>query len=198
MSSTKWFIPLVCAGTSLLAQTNDLNGLVSAASHYVSSGLAAARVPETLGLSKISGDYSTQYPGAVMSKASDVQHWTFLYKVNKSAPPTLDGLADPAPKEHVAVTAECTTGVFNNFKFSDQPVTGVKSLEFIWVAQSLDSAIANLNANGYVRGFSKVSIVRPDAANWSDELVYVFNCPFERREVAISAQTGALTWTYNY
>jgi hypothetical protein len=99
---------------------------------------------------------------------------------------------------HVTAQAECTQGVFNNFHFSGSPVKNVKSLEFTWVAVSLDGAIASLNASGYVRGFSSVEMVRPGLANWPDDYVYVFTCPWERREVAISCQSGAMAWNYGY
>ena len=199
MFPVKWMIPVACLSTSLLAQTaNDLNGLATAAAHYVSNGMAGARDPESLALSKIVGNYSTQFPNALMTKATDVQHWTFLY--NFSKPARQEELSDPEakPEPHRSVQAECTQGVFNNFHYSSKLVTHVKSLEFTWVAVSLDNAILNLNANGYIRGFSSVELQRPNLANWPDDFVYVFNCPWERREVAISCQTGALTWSYGY
>ena len=200
MSLAKWIIPIACVSTALLAQSpSDLNGLVSAASHYVSSGMSGSHDPETLALNKITGDPGGLFPGILMTKATDVQHWTFLYRVGSSqpmpAPPA--GLPD-GPQAHVAVLAECTQGVFNSFRYSDTAVAGLKSLEFTWVATSLDTAILNLNANGYVRGFANVELMRPDLPGFPDEFVYVFNCPWERREVAISCQTGALTWTYSY
>ena len=93
---------------------------------------------------------------------------------------------------------ECTRGVFSNFHYSDKAIKGVKPLDFTWAAVTLDNAIRNLNANGYIRGFSSVELQRPDLPNWPDDYVYVFTCPWERQEVAISCQTGALTWTYAY
>jgi len=199
MSIAKWMIPVACVSISLAAQTaNDLNGLVSAASHYVSNGMSGARDPETLALSKVIGNYSTQFPDALMTRATDVQHWTFLYRLNSHAP--TEPVQDPEakPKPHLSVQAECTQGVFNNFRYSSMPITHVKSLEYTWVAVSLDNAIANLNANGFIRGFSSVGLQRPDLPNWPDEFVYVFTCPWERREVAISCQTGAMVWSAGY
>ena len=73
-------------------------------------------------------------------------------------------------------------------------VPDCKSLENTWLAITLDGAIAQLNANGYSRGFSQVETLRPDLAGYPEETVYVFTCPPERTEVAISASTGALTW----
>jgi len=197
MKPAKWLIPLVCASTSLLAQsTNDLNGLVSVAAHYVSSGVAGTHTPMVLSLNKIVGDNGSGTPEFLMTKATDVQHWTFLYRTNAARPE--DASPDAKPKLHPTAQAECSLGVFKNFHFSDKPITGTKSLEDTWVAVSLDNAILNLNANGYIRGFSGVSMQRPDLPNWPDEYVYVFTCPWERRKVAISCQTGALTWSYGY
>jgi hypothetical protein len=201
MSIAKWFVPIACVAATLGAQgINDVNGLVSAANHYVSSGMAASRDPQPLGLYKLLGNYSDQAPNTLMGKASDVLHWTFLYKIDTTGQESLGpGDCPTAPaKPHVAVTAECTKGVFHDFHYSDKPVTGLKSLENTWLAVNLDAAVATLNANGYVRGFTSVSVERPDLANWPDDLVYVFNCPYERRQVGISCQTGALLWTYAF
>jgi hypothetical protein len=77
-------------------------------------------------------------------------------------------------------------------------VTGVKSLEYSWVGISLDAAIGQLNALGYVRGFTKVTLERPANPHIPDEYVYVFNCPLERTLVALSTQNGALIWTESY
>ena len=153
---------------------------------------------ETLALAKVVGNYSTQFPDALMTKATDVQHWTFFYRFGGRA--SEDPLRDPEakPKPHLSVLAECTQGVFNHFRYSSSAVTHVKSLEYTWVAVSLDNAIANLNANGFIRGFSSVEVLRPDLAQWPDDMVYLFTCPWERREVAISTQTGAMLWSYGY
>lgn len=194
MLTAKWLVPAACLTTALSAQSfNDLNGLASAASHFVSSGMAASRDPQPLGLHKIVGNYDDKAPNTLMNRASDVQHWTFLYKIQVGPGPQA-----PAGPPHPAVTAECSRGVFHDFHYSDKPVQGLKGLDNTWIATSLENAIANLNANGYVRGFTAVSIMRPDMPNWSDELVYVFKCPWERRDVAISCQTGAMVWTYGY
>jgi hypothetical protein len=184
----------------MMAQSaTDLNGLAAAAAHYVSSGMSGVHDPETLALCKIVGNNGSQVPDVLMTKATDVQHWTFSYKVGATpSDPAAPQDPEPKPKPHLTAQAECTRGVFNSFHFSSTPVKDVKSLEFTWVALSLDSAIASLNAYGYVRGFSSVELVRPDLANWPDDYVYVFTCPWERQEVAISCQTGALTWNYGY
>jgi hypothetical protein len=62
----------------------------------------------------------------------------------------------------------------------------------------LDAAIASLNAYGFVRGFQSVDLVRPSLPDFPDDYVYVFNCPWERRQVAISCQNGSLVWTIGY
>jgi len=197
MSLFKWMIPIACVSTSMMAQSaTDLNGLVTAAAHYVSSGMSGAHDPQPLALNKIIGNNGSQTPAFLMTTAADVLHWTFLYKI--SNPPAEAQDPDAKPKPHVTVQAECTKGIFNNFQYSSSPVKNTKSLEFTWVALPLDGAIANLNANGYIRGFSSVEMVRPDLANWPDDYVYVFTCPWERREVAISCQTGAMVWNAGY
>jgi hypothetical protein len=193
-------IPIACISTSMMAQSaTDLNGLINAAAHYVSSGMAGVHAPEPLTLCKIVGDNGSLAPDLLMTRATDVQHWLFTYKVG-AAPsgPAAPQDPDAKPMPHVTAQAECTQGVFNNFHFSGSPVKNVKSLEFTWVAVSLDGAIASLNASGYVRGFSSVEMVRPGLANWPDDYVYVFTCPWERREVAISCQSGAMAWNYGY
>jgi hypothetical protein len=200
MLSAKWMIPIAFVSTSLFAQTaNDLNGLMSAASHYVSSGMAGARDPEPLNLNKVIGNYSSAMPNVLMTKATDVQHWIFQYKFSPTKTGQDDSLDPEAkPTPHAAVEAQCTQGIFNNFRYLSNAITGTKSLEYTWVAVSLDNAIASLNANGYLQGFTSVELVRPDLPNWPDDFVYVFNCPMERREVGISCQTGALAWSYGY
>jgi len=200
MNLFKFIVPLACISINLPAQsTNDLNGLVSVAAHYVSSGMAGTRQPVALALHKVVGDNGALASQFLMSRASDVQHWTFMYRINAAETSATgpDCLPDkPGPK--VSAQAQCTNGVFNSFLLSDKPVVGVKSLENTWVAIPLDGAIQNLNANGYVQGFSSVELVRPDRPNLPDDMAYVFTCPWERRVVAISSQTGALAWSYGY
>ena len=208
MFSAKWILPIVFASSSLLAQTaNDLNGLAVAAAHFVSSGMAGSHDPQPMELHRISGDNGAPGSGMLMSRATDVQHWSFLYKLGAALPAAEPGAPEAAapdradivlPRPHRAVLAECTQGVFNHFRYSPEPVAGLKSLEYTWVAESLDNAILNLNANGYIRGFSSVALIRPDNPHVDDTFVYVFNCPWERRNVAISCQDGALRWTEAY
>jgi len=201
MSSPKWILPIVFASGSLVAQSaNDLNGLAVAASHFVSSGMAGSHDPLPLELHRMTGDNGAPASGMLMSRATDVQHWTFLYKLGGAAAagPAQDGADIVLPKPHRAVLAECSQGVFNHFRYSPEQVSGLKSLEYTWVGVSLDNAILNLNANGYIRGFSSVALIRPDNPHVNDDFVYVFNCPWERRNVAISCQNGALLWTEAY
>jgi hypothetical protein len=206
MHPARWILPIACAGATLFAQSaNDLNGLAAAADRFVSSGMAGSHDPQPLELCRMTGDIGTRNSPVLMSRATDVQHWTFVYRLGAAAPaPGGDAAPVDAAGEgivlpqHRAVLAECSRGVFNKFRYSPKPVLGMKSLEYTWVAASLDNAILNLNTNGYIRGFSSVALVRPDSPRVSDEYVYVFNCPWERTNVAISCQTGALTWTEMY
>jgi hypothetical protein len=197
MFSAKWILPIACVSSGLLAQSaTDLNGLVSAAAHYVSSGVSGGRSSQALDLHKVTGTYGEAAPDVLMTKAADVQRWLFQYRIDPSRAETPD--PDGKPARHVAAQAQCDRGIFNGFKYLDQKISGTKSLEYTWVAVPLDTAINQLNLNGYVQGFTKVEVLRPDLPGWSDEMVYLFNCPLERREVAISCQTGALAWSYGY
>ena len=214
MFTAKWILPIVCAGTALTAQTsNDLNGLAAAARRYVSSGMAGSHDPQPMELCRMAGDIGTPNAPVLMTRATDVQHWTFLYRLGGGAPEApgapvsaagLSGQEDAAADDgivlpqHKAVLAECSKGVFNRFRYSPKPVQAMKSLEYTWVAVPLESAILYLNANGYIRGFSSVALVRPDAPRYPDEFVYLFNCPWERTRVAISCQSGAMVWTEMY
>ena len=185
---------LLCAVGTLAAQGSvDLNSLASAAKRYTSHGLQGTHSPATLDLRLVRGDNGGN-PAFLMAKASDVQRWTLFYdaqyQVSEEA-----GSVLPRPR---SASVKCTKGLFSDFFLSAPPIPGCKSMEFTWVAVSLDSAIANLNLNGYVRGFSQVETKRPDAPSYPDELVYVFTCPWERAKVAISGNTGALAWYQMY
>jgi hypothetical protein len=212
MFTAKWILPVLCAGTALAAQSaNDLNGLAAAANRYVHTGMAGSHDPQPLDLCRMVGDIGTPDSPYLMTRATDVQHWTFLYRLGTGAaepagaPATAADLdpADPGDggivlPQHKSVLAECSRGVFNRFRYSHKPVMAMKSLQYTWVAVPLDAAIASLNANGYVRGFSSVALLRPDSPRIPDGFVYLFNCPWERARVAISCQTGALAWTEMY
>ena len=212
MSITKWILPALCVTGTLSAQAlGDLNGLVSSAGKYVHTGMAGTPKPMPLELVKISGDNGSPEE-VLMYRSVDVQHWRFTYRIDvkdgatlDAAPEAADPAADPtedakapAPKPHRSVNAECTHGVFGGFKYSPSAVLDFKTLENTWIGVPLEDAIDQLKANGYVRGFSKVTLARPTDRRVPDEYVYVFNCPWERTQVAISTQTGALAWTASY
>ena len=196
MSLTKWILPILCSSGALFAQTlGDLNGLIAGASHYVSRGMAGTHDPKPLEICKIIGENGGQ-PEVLMTRSVDVVHWNFLYRIDVRQGAA--GEEEATPKPHHSVSVECNRGVYGNFKYSPAMITGVKSLENTWIGVSLGDAIEQLNNLGYVRGFSKVTLARPLNPALPDEYVYVFNCPWERTEVAISTQTGALTWRMTY
>lgn len=199
MLSTKWMIPVVCASTFLAAQSvADINSLEAVASHYVSGGMASSHDPQALNLCKVAGDAGGPIPGLLMGKAADVQHWTFLYRIATGQAGAQEDPSAPSAEPHRSVLAECTEGVFGNFRYSPDSVSGLKSLDNTWVAVPLDAAISSLVAIGYPWGFDRVAIIRPDGGSLSDDMVYVFDCPTVRQEVAVSCQTGALAWTVSY
>jgi len=191
MSACKWIIPVLCAAGTLSAQSlGDLNGLISSANRYVHTGLAATPHPMPLELCKVSGDNGGK-DEVLMNRSVDVVHWQFQYRVDVTSQ-----IATPKPPH--SVLAECNRGVFGGFKYSPALITDVKTLENTWVGISLEDAIDQLKATGYVRGFSRVTLARPVNPAVPDEMVYVFDCPWERTQVAISTQTGELTWRASY
>jgi hypothetical protein len=197
MSLSTWLLPAVFVSTALFSQTvGDLNGLVAAAGHYASHGMGGTRDAQALAIHKITGTNGGK-GDILMSRSVDVSHWQFLYHINQ--PVAAEGVDEGVlPKPHRSVLVECDKGIFGSFKYSPSMVTGVKSLEFTWIAISLDTAIAQLNNLGYVRGFSSVALERPANPQFPDEYVYLFKCPWERTLVAISTQTGAFTWSQGY
>ena len=204
MSTTKWILPVLCLTGTLSAQAlGDLNGLITSASHYVSHGLGGGAHTTPLELCKIAGDSGDQ-EGTLMNRSVDVQHWRFLYRIDVGKDATLADAPEPEAKrpapipKHHSVTADCTKGVFSGFKYSPAIVTDAKTLENTWIGVPLEDAIDQLKANGYVRGFTKVLLARPANPALPDDYVYIFNCPVEHTQVAISTQTGALAWTVSY
>ena len=177
MSFLKIALALICAAGAAQAQV-DLNSLESAATRYTSHGVQGQPHPVDLDLRLIRGD-SGNAPPTLMGRATDVQRWCSFYNISGGG-----GL--------------CNHGQFADFQTAAAPIPDCKSIEDSWVAVTLDSAIAQLNAQGYVRGFSAVSLRRPDLPGVPDDLTYVFTCPWERAFVAISGTSGALIWTQMY
>lgn len=206
MYSKKWLLPILAAGGSLMAQSmGDLNGLASTAARFLSHGLAGTQGRPTLALCKMKGDNGPN-PALLMTRGIDVVHWTFLYRAEPTPATGADSPAAGAntsdedaivlPKN--SVTVQSKRGIFGDFQYSPAKVLDAKPVEYAWIAISLDDAIRQLNYNGYARGFSTVTLVRPADNKYPDEYVYVFDCPWERTRVALSSQTGALTWTERY
>lgn len=210
MPSAKWILPLVIASGTLAAQNvGDLNSLSGAAARYVSHGMGGTRDRMTTELCKINGDNGGD-KNFLMSRATDVVHWTFLYSIKPTLTQTAEGgpaalpelspegLAEGALPPHHSLTVQSMRGVFGSFKYSPSKVADSKSLEFTWIAVPLGDAIQRLNGLGYVRGFSTVTLMRPADPKLPDEYVYIFDCPWERSRVALSTQSGDLVWLANY
>ena len=196
MRKAAWLIPILCSGVALCAQSlGDLNGLTQAAAHYCSHGMAAERDPESLALYRIIGDQGG-VSASLMTKGVDVVHWSFQYKL-------LPVGANPGPNDELpaadgarqGVTAECDRGIFAHFQYTSALVTDARSLEYTWIAISLDDALAQVKAHGYSGKFNRVTLMRPMNPRIPDEYVYIFECPADNARVAISTQTGDLMWT---
>jgi hypothetical protein len=172
---------------------SDINGLASAASQFAAHGVSGTQHQMQLDLREIKGD-NALVPGALMNKALDIQRWTFFYNLN-AAPGTSGDAGKPAP---MSASCKCVNSLFSDFHLAAHPIPATKSLQFTWVATTVDQAIQALNQQGYVRGFSEVKLVRPDAPGVPDGYVYIFNCPWERTLVAVSAASGEVTWLEQY
>ncbi len=189
MSILRPALTLLCAAGALSAQVPvDLNGLAAAAQRYANHGVQGQAHPLALDLRLMKGDNGGD-PDTLMGRSADVVRWTVFY----NARPGLEALAQAR-----SASVKCTRGTFGDFFTSPSPIPDCKSLEATWLAVNLDAAIGQLNANGYVRGFSLVAVKRPQVPGISDEPVYVFTCPWERQEVAISAATGAMVWIQQF
>jgi len=188
---------ILCVAGALGAQTPvDLNGLAVAASHYVSHGLQGQAHAPALDLRLLRGDNGGDAVH-LMSAAADVVRWTLFYNASYGRPALQEDLALPVQEDLTlarSASAKCCKGTFSDFLLAKAPIPASKSMEFTWLAVTLDAAIARLNANGYVRGFSQVEVKKPDVPGLSDESVYIFTCPWERTKVAISANNGAFVW----
>jgi|GEM_PF-1151237 len=184
---------ITCATVGLGAQVAvDLNSLTAAAARFASKGFQGQQHGQSLDLHLMRGDNGGN-TSWLMTRSADVQRWTLFYDINyENAPANAQtDIVLPAPR---SASLKCCRGVFSDFFTSQPPIPNCKSMESTWMALSLDAAIAHLNTQGYQRGFSKVEVKRPDAPGIPGELVYVFTCPWERANVAISASTGAMVW----
>lgn len=177
------FAPLAAQGPV------DLNGLASSADRYLTHKLQASPFPISRELVLMRGDNGGD-AAHLMGRTADVKRWTLFYNVEASGPSS-----ETLPR---SASVKCQQGIFGEYLTSAKPVPYCKSIQDTWLAVNLDSAIQQLNAHGYTRGFSKVEIKRPDRPGFSEELAYVFTCPWERAHVAISASTGAYIWYQAY
>jgi len=187
MPNCRTALALLCIAVAAQAQV-DLNTLESAASRYTSHGVTGIPNHASLDLQLLRGDGGT-VPATLMVRAADVQHWSLFYN--------LAGVG-AGPDQPRSVDLQCDKGLFSGISTGRSPIPDCRSLEDLWVAVTLDAAIAQLNGLGYVRGFSEVELRRPDLPGVPAEPVYVFNCPWERTYVAISGNTGAMTWYQVY
>jgi hypothetical protein len=90
---------------------------------------------------------------------------------------------------------QCNHGEFNCMEWSPLPIFDCKSLEWTWIAISLDEAVAQLNRQGFTRGFSSLTLQRPLNPRFPDEATFVFKCPADHAFVGLSALTGQKLWT---
>jgi hypothetical protein len=179
---------LLTAGTLGAQAPVDLNSLALAAKTYTSHRLEGPAQAATLDLRLMRGDNGGD-PTTLMATAGDVRRWTVFYDATYPKTETEEVVERPG-----SASVKCIKGVFSSYQTAKHPIPGVKTMESAWLAVSLDGAIAQLNANGYSRGFSEVSVKRIDQPNITDEPAYVFTCPWERTKVAISCTTGNFIW----
>jgi len=182
---------ILCATSGLMAQAmSDLNSLVLQAGRYADHQYAGQAQPPELTLFRIIGD-SGSGGETIMRSGVDIQQWTLVYQVDWPAapPPRVGGLLAQS------VTIPCVSGAFQAMRWSTLPVFDAKSIQWVWLAVSLDDAIAQLNRLGYTRGFASLTIMRPLHPRYPDECTFVFKCPLDHQFVGISAQTGKKLWT---
>jgi len=161
------FSCLVGLGWGLFAQSvNDLNSLVLQADRFASRQMAPCHA-KTLDLFRIIGT-SGQGPENLMEKGVDLGQWTLMYQAG--------GVAGPPPGPPL-------------------PIFDCKTLEPVWITLTLDAAIDQLRRQGFSRGFSSLTLMRPLHPRLPDECTFVFKCPPEEAFVGISAQTGKWLWT---
>ena len=172
----------------LAASVNDLNSLILQADRYAAHEAAGRKPIPRLSLFRIVGSAG---PGAeFMDKAVDLQQWTLTYQIDPvDAPP-------PAPggDRLQSVSIHCAGGFFKEMIWSPFPIFDCKCMEWVWIAISLDEAVARLNGLGFTRGFTSLTLLRPLHPGLSDECTFVFKCPADGFYVGISAQTGQELW----
>lgn len=193
MSSLKLLPAVILTACVVPAQAAvDLNGLAAAAGRFATRGMQGSQFPLALDLRLIRGDGDPKGQ-VLMATAQDVQNWVLFYNAANTlgAPVTPPDLLPQGPR---SASVKCTQGVFHDFLTAPAPIPDCRSLDGTWFAVSLDAAVAQLNALGYVRGFSRVEARRPNRSDTPPDLVYIFTCPWERTNVAISASSGALAW----
>ena len=221
----KRLLPLLCLGSALVAQSNDLNTLLGAAYEYSTAGMSASRSMLKLDLTKARGDAGAPSPLPILLfKSLDVSHWTFFYNLkNPYGPGCLLGqnpdpgpnpdtgpgpgpnpdpgpapAPQPAPQPFLSASAQCSQGIFGDFRLSPTSISDSKTIAGAWVATSIDAAIGTLNNQGYVQGFTSVTLMRSTNPQLPDAYVYAFNCPLESTVVGISASSGQLLWKEFY
>jgi len=184
------FSCLVGLGWGLFAQSvNDLNSLVLQADRFASRQMAPCHA-KTLDLFRIIGT-SGQGPENLMEKGVDLGQWTLMYQAG--------GVAGPPPGPPggpwQSVSIHCQHGMFTDLAWSPLPIFDCKTLEPVWITLTLDAAIDQLRRQGFSRGFSSLTLMRPLHPRLPDECTFVFKCPPEEAFVGISAQTGKWLWT---
>ena len=183
MPSPLRLAPLACLAPVLLAQgTGDLNSLVLQAGRYADFATAGQASRPVLTLYRIIGG-SGDGANPVMRAGVDLQQWTLVYQVEGPPPPAAGEAAQ-------SLSVQCTRGMFNGLQWSQLPVFDARSLQWAWIAVSLDDAIAQLNRLGCTRGFSSLTVMRPLHPRFPDETTFIFKCEADRLFVGISAQTG--------
>jgi hypothetical protein len=82
--------------------------------------------------------------------------------------------------------------------WSPLPVFDCKCLEWVWITVTLDAAVAQLRCQGFIRGFTSMTLMRPLYFRYPDECTYVFKCALDHAYVGISAETGQFLWAEPY
>ena len=184
------FSSLVCLGCGLFGQSvNDLNSLVLEADRFATRQMAPARA-RTLDLYRIVGTGGGD-PETLLEKGVDLDLWTLMYE----ALPPEDSAPGPPGGPWQTVNIQCRKGMFTELAWSPLPIFDCKSLEQVWITLTLDAAIEQLRGQGFTRGFTSLTVMRPLYPRISDECTFVFKCVPDQAFVGISAQTGKWLWT---